>query len=598
LRDVLGRSDTRFQWLARQVPVELGRQVQALDLPGIRVLPEAHRTYPQGRLASQILGFTNIDGTGLEGLESRWDDKLLGDAFRYSVERDGRRRPTNYDAVLSRRSTEGATLVLTLDQTVQHRAESALAAAIERHAAAGGWAVALDADTGAVLAMASNPGFDPTHWKGSDPKQWRNRAATDVYEPGSTMKALVFAEVLDRGLAKVDEQIYCERGNYRVGGRVVHDAHPHDWLSVADVLKVSSNIGTAKLADRIGPELLEASYREFGMGARTGIDLAGEEVGILRSHRTWGRIGFANHAFGQGMAVTGVQLAAAYCTLVNGGHRVHPHVVKELRGPDGAIVERWAAPERVQVISPETSQTMRELLGRVVEPGGTGPRAALAEYRVGGKTGTAQKVKGGVYAAGLYVSSFIGFAPVEDPRVVTLVVLDEPKMGHYGGTVAGPAFGEITLTAMRSLGVPPSPAPTPPPAPEGTPAVMPEEPGDVDPATLPAPSLLAEEGPAPLAPLWIADLADPSRSNAASKQGPPRTLLAVAGGWIVPDLSGLNVRDALAVLSGADVHLDVLGSGRVEQQAPVPGSRIQRGERLSLTLAPTPIPGSTPVPPR
>lgn len=592
IRPALAKADSEFSWLGRQLPMDTVRAVQALKVPGIHVVPESHREYPSGVLGAPLLGFVNIDGEGLEGLEGRWNRELLGEEYSYRLERDGRRRATNYEAVLSRHATEGNTLVLTIDHAIQHRAESALAGAIERHQAAGGWVLVLDARDGAVLAMASNPTFDPSAWQDSEPIRWRNRAVTDVYEPGSTMKSFVIAEVLDKGLTTEEEIVDCEGGNYRIGGRVIHDAHGHGLLSVADVLKVSSNIGTAKLGDRLGAQGLEDLYRRFGFGRVTGIDVAGEERGILHAASTWSRVGFANHAFGQGMAVTGLQLAAAYAALVNGGVAVVPHVVAELRSPSGAVLEQFVAPPPTRVLGEATSIRMRELMARVLEPGGTGPRAAMAEYRAGGKTGTAQKVRAGRYAPGLYVSSFIGFAPAEDPRIVTLAVLDEPKKGHYGGTVAGPIFKEVSLEAMRILGVQPSPPRTPEPLPPGTPVVMPEEPADI------APRLLADDlgllggENADLDPAarWIAELDEQPLGEDAVTPPIIAEIQPVAGGWLVPDVSGLNPRDALRALKGADIVIDLIGSGLVHGQSPAPGERIRRGERVALQLALAPQP--------
>lgn len=586
IRTALEKPSSRFQWLGRQLPMDTVEAIADLKLDGIYVLPENHREYPNTELAAPLLGFVNIDGVGLEGLEGRWNRELVGAAQRYQVERDGKRRPTRYADVLSRRPTEGNTLVLTVDHAIQHRAERSLAQAIERHEAEGGWVLVLDVNTGAVLAMASNPTFDPSAWKGSDPKRWRNRAVTDVYEPGSTMKSFVIAEVLDQERADVDEIIDCEGGNYRIGGRVIHDAHGHGLLSVADVLKVSSNIGTAKLADRIGPQALEDLYRRFGFGKTTGIDVAGEERGILHPASTWSRVGFANQSFGQGLAVTGLQLAAAYAALVNGGVIVKPHVVAELRDPRGRILQAYEPPPETRVLKHETSVLMRELMARVLEPGGTGPRAAMAEYRAGGKTGTAQKVKGGRYAPGLYVSSFIGFAPAEAPRVVTLAVLDEPKKGHYGGTVAGPIFKEVSLEAMRVLGVAPSPPPPTAPLPPGTPEVMPEEPGDIEPvAEMDELGLLtADSGPDEATSHWISELGSPD--GGALLEAPVLAeIRPVAGGWLVPDLLGLSARDALRALGGAEVEVELVGSGLVSSQEPAPGARVQRGARVALQLA-------------
>ena len=548
----------RFAWLSRQVPTRVSDEVRKLGIDGVRVTQEAHREYPSGTLAAQVLGFVGTDGVGLEGLEARYDGQLMGDSFRYTVLRDGRRRATNYEGVLARRSTEGQTLVLTLDHGIQHRAEMALDAAIVRHEATAGFALVMEAETGAILAAASFPRFDPNEFRNADPSTWRNQALSVNFEPGSTMKSFVVAEALERDLTTPDERIYCEKGRYRIGRNVVHDAHPEGWLTMADVVKKSSNVGTVKLAERLGPATLEEVYRRFGFGGRTGVDLYGEERGILHPSSGWARITFATHAFGQGVAVTGIQMAAGYCALVNGGKKVQPHVLSQVRDIQGAVVEdlRPATPHE-QLISAETSTELRLLLERVLEKDGTGWRAAMGGYTAGGKTGTAQKVKDGRYAKGLYVSSFIGFAPVEDPKVVTYVVLDEPTNKYYGGTVAGPVFREVTSYALRSLGVPPDKVLEP----EALAAIR-----EADDAT-------EREVRKSRKDKGVAEVLDPLPA-----------LVVDAGGWILPDLKGLSGRDVMRLLAPIGIAPRVSGTGLVQSQIPEADTWIGSEDVVSVTL--------------
>lgn len=554
IRERLSREKSRFAWLARQLPPSVTDQVKALDIPGVRVTAEAHREYPSGPVAGPLLGFVNVEGVGLEGLEARHHETLMGDTFQYRVLRDGRRRATNHGGVLARRGTEGNTLVLTLDHSIQHRAETALEAAVDRHEAEAGWIVSLDATSGAILAMATYPDFDPNQYRNVSAERRRNRAISTVFEPGSTMKPFVFAEVLERRLASPDEELYLEKGRYRVGRRTVRDTHPYDRLTVEDILKVSSNIGTAKLAERMGPKALEETYRRFGFGAKTGVDLSGEERGLLSAAENWSRVGFANRAFGQGISVTGVQLTAAFAALVNGGMLVKPHLVAETRDSEGAIVEDLRPGPGERVLSEKTSVTMRRLLARVLDEGGTGIRARPLEYTAGGKTGTAQKIVDGRYAQSVYVSSFIGFAPVRDPRVVTLVVLDEPKNKHYGGTVAGPAFAEVTTHALRVLGVPPL-------------------------ATAAQSGLLLSGIEADAVP-------------------EPRDLPILepteeGDGWSLPDLTGWSARDVVQVLQPAGARLELSGSGLVTGQTPAPGAHVGQGDVVSLAFAARPAGNAT-----
>ncbi|MCO4772662.1 MAG: PASTA domain-containing protein [Deltaproteobacteria bacterium] len=554
----------RFVWLGRQIDEATSEGIRALGIDGVRVTPEAHREYPSGTLAAQVLGFVGTDGDGLEGLEARYDSQLMGDSFRYTVLRDRRRRATNYEGVLARRSTEGQSLVLTLDHGIQHRAEMSLDAAVERHEAKAGFAMVMDANTGALLAVASNPRFDPNSFRDADRSTWKNLALSMNFEPGSTMKSFVVAEALERDLTTPDERIYCEKGRYKIGRNVVHDSHPEGWLTMADVVKKSSNVGTVKLAERLGPADLEEVYRRFGFGSRTGVDLYGEEGGILHSSAGWARITFATHAFGQGVAVTGLQMASAYCALINGGTKVRPHVLAQVRDIDDLVVEDLRpTTEGERVISEETSAAMRPLLERVLEKDGTGWRAAMGEYTAGGKTGTAQKVKDGRYAKGLYVSSFIGFAPVDEPKVVTYVVLDEPMNKYYGGTVAGPVFREVTAYALRSLGVPPDKVEEP----EALAAIREAEEQEAEDRKKRERKERKERG---------GDAAPPADSLP--------TLVADAGGWILPDLSGLSGRDAVALLAAAGLAPVVNGTGLVASQEPAATTWIASGDTVRVSL--------------
>ncbi|HCP45133.1 MAG TPA: hypothetical protein DIU15_03775 [Deltaproteobacteria bacterium] len=558
LKARLTRSNTRFVWLSRQLPVTLSKAIRELDIPGVRLTAEATREYPSGGLAASVLGFVGTDGHGLEGLESRNNKTLTGDTFRYQVFRDGRRRAVNHAAVLARRSTEGDNLVLTLDHSIQHRAEQALAEALERGQARAGWVVTLDAKTGAVLAMASAPGFDPNRFGAYERSRWKNRNLGEIFEPGSTMKPFVIAEVLDKGLATPDEKVYCEKGRFRVGRRIIHDTHAYDMLTVGEVLKVSSNICSMKLGERLGPAGLEAAYRRFGFGAKTGVDLSGEQVGILHDSAKWSRIGFANQTFGQGLAVTGIQLAAAFATLVNGGLKVTPHVVAEVRSQNQEVLEdRRPDGPGERVITEETSAIIRDMLSQVVQRGGTAPLARLDDYSSGGKTGTAQKVADGRYAKDLYVSSFVGFAPVDDPRVVTFVVVDEPTNkgnAHFGGKAAGPAFKEVTTHALRVLGVAPD---------------------------LEAKSsvVVANRRAAPR------DVAEAQGGSAESLAERLQMLAVTLMEGEMPDLRGLSLRDAVVVLTSGSMSLEHEGSGLVATQDPLPGQVVEPGAVIRVALA-------------
>lgn len=542
----LSRDDTRFVWLDRQLEETRAQAIRDLDIPGVRLTAEAHRQYPNGPLAAPLLGFVGTDGQGLEGLEARFNSTLMGEHFEYRIMRDGRRRATNHNAVLARRSTEGKTLVLTLDHSIQHRTELELAKAIDAYEARAGWAIVMEADTGAILAMASLPSYDPNNFRGVEASHFRHRALGEIFEPGSTMKPFVVAEVLEEGLATSDELIFCENGAYHLGRNVVHDHHPQGYLTVEEVLEVSSNIGLTKLGERLGPTKLEAMYRRYGFGAKTDIELR-DERGILRPSSAWSRIGFATHTFGQGMAVTGIQQATAFAALVNGGMQVRPHLVQEIRDRGGETVPLERDGEALKrLISEATSTEIRRIMGGVLEEGGTAPIARLVEYSAGGKTGTAQKVKDGRYAKGLYVSSFIGFAPQDKPRVVTLVVLDEPTKKWYGGTVAGPVFREVTTHALRELGVAP----------------------DIE-----APKALAKALPRP------------SPVGSQSGENPLPILTAADHGWTMPDLGGRPLRDVVKIFGPSGVDVEMEGFGLVIKQTPRPGTLLMPQDKVSIALS-------------
>lgn len=569
----LTREGTRFVWLARQLEEHVADAVRELDLPGVRLTEESDRKYPGGPLAASILGFTGTEGVGLEGLEARFDEVLTGEKFEYKTIRDRLGRATTHGGVLARRSTEGNTLVLTIDHSIQHRAEVELASAIDKYDANAGWAVVMEADTGAVLAMASLPSFDPNAFRGVDPSTYRHRALEEIFEPGSTLKPFVVAEALELGLATSEESIFCENGLYRLGRNVVHDHVPHGYLSVEEILEVSSNIGLAKLGERMGPEKLEAMYRRYGFASKTPIELR-DEAGILRPSSSWSRIGFATHTFGQGMAVTGIQQAMAFSALVNGGMEVRPHLVKEIRDrhENTQPLARNMEPLK-RVLSEKTSTEIRRIMGGVVEEGGTAPIAKLAEYSSGGKTGTAQKVKDGRYAKGLYVSSFIGFAPLDKPKVVTLVVLDEPKKKWYGGTVAGPVFREVTTHALRELGVVPD-----------------LEKKEAEAAARAAAEGLLDSEDAPKTKkkkkvLAATRLKQTAQSFTDRDNNPLPVLAAADAGWTMPDLSGRPLRDVVKIFGASGVDLKMEGFGLVTRQKPSAGALLMPDDTVTIALS-------------
>jgi cell division protein FtsI (penicillin-binding protein 3) len=485
------KSGGGWTYLARKIPVSRGQAVARLDLPGIGVLTDTMRRYPSGPLASQVLGFVGADGTGLAGLEQRYNGMLAGHAGQLLLEQDPSGRPIPQGQRSVEPARPGADLVLTIDQNIQYVAERSLAAAVKQFKARAGSVVVMAPRTGEVLAMANVPSFDPNQFGDSTAEARKNRAVSNVFEPGSTNKVITAAAALEAGVVRPSTRVTVPSVLPLCPGiHPFHDSHSHgtEELTFADVVAQSSNIGTIKVATRLGAQRLAQAELNFGYGRRTGVELPGETPGIVRPQSTWTCPDLGTNAIGQGVAVSVLQMARVYASVANGGLLVQPTLVR------GVIDERgdYHASQRVtpkRILSASTTRTLTGILEGVVREGGTGTAAALDGWTVAGKTGTAQVPgPGGGYLPGAYVGSFIGFAPAEDPQVVVAVVLDRPTTGIYGGTVAAPVFREVAGYALRHLEVPPSlgggapagGAPAGPAAPDGElggPAPAPRQPG-------------------------------------------------------------------------------------------------------------------------
>jgi len=449
------RLDRPFVWIKRQADPKEARAVEALAIGGIDFVPEHKRFYPNTVLAAQVIGFAGVDGTGLEGLEYYYNNELAGRSSQTTILRDALGRGFE-KAEGSSATRSGNNLVLTLQRGVQFIAEDALAATVAEFTAESGIAVVLSAKTGAVLALAHYPFFNPNAFDEFDRGAWRNRSITDPYEPGSTLKIFTAAAALETGRMTPDSVVYCENGRYRVGGNVIHDIKPHGWLSLAGVLRVSSNIGAAKIGDLVGAQELHRTLQRFGFGRRTGIDCPGESPGCLLPWQKWSKIDQWAVSFGQGVSVTALQLAAATAAIANGGTLMRPYIVQAVTDKNGRLIHRTEPKPVGRAVSEDTAAQLRRMMSQVVAEDGSGALAVMEGYSAGGKTGTAQKVdSGGSYAKDRYVASFVGFAPLEDPEIVVLVTIDEPQKSHYGGVVAAPAFKKIAEGALQYLNIPP-----------------------------------------------------------------------------------------------------------------------------------------------
>jgi cell division protein FtsI (penicillin-binding protein 3) len=449
--------DRGFVWLERRVDPAVARAVEELGAEGVRVMPEPRRMYPRKALLSQVLGFAGTDHEGLEGLERFYDRELRGEKGWLIYERDGaghRLFPKGLQYVAPSR---GRDLVLTVDEVIQHIGERELDAAMAESGAESGSLIVMDPWNGNILAMAVRPTFNPNDVDYSSPAHWRNRAITDAFEPGSTFKLVTAVAALEAGLVRPSEIIDCENGRWPMPGGVLHDHEPLGRVPFAEVIAKSSNIGTAKIAQRLGDERLARAIAAFGFGKRTGIDLAGEAAGRVPPVARWSKRSAATIAIGQELMATPLQLAAAYAAVANGGRLVRPHLAVRVGGSGGrdATGPPQDAPG-TRVMSEKTAAIMTRLLEGVVEPGGTGALAAVEGVRVAGKTGTAEQVdpETGRYSWDREITSFVGFAPSRAPVVVVAVVLENPHGRTWGGTVAGPVFGRVTEATLRYLSAP------------------------------------------------------------------------------------------------------------------------------------------------
>lgn len=443
-----------FVFVARKLDPPQAAAVRRLGIPGIQFLRENKRYYPLRSLAAPVLGFVGTDHEGLAGLEARYDELIGGRPGSRTVLRDARRRTLLSPRLAVVEAEPGADLHLTLDASVQHIVERELNEAVERSGARRGIAVFLDPETGAVLAMAQSPGFDPNHFSDFSPRRWRNRAVADAYEPGSTFKVITIAAILESGVLAPGDELDCEMGSIVLAGRRIRDHHPFGELTVRQILAKSSNVGAIKMGLLLGERRLHGALTDFGFGAVTGIDLPGESPGIVRSVDDWSALSKAYVSFGQGLSATPLQMALAVAAVANEGLLPDPYVVARATGEGGlGGGRRTSNPARA--VSPSVAAELTRMLRGVVT-GGTGRRARLPGYAVAGKTGTAQKAVDGAYSRTRFVASFAGFAPADDPRLAGIVVLDEPTPAYHGGQVAAPVFASMAQEMLLYWGVAPS----------------------------------------------------------------------------------------------------------------------------------------------
>ncbi len=445
--------DKAFIWLKRKVTLEEAKKIRALKTSAFGIVDEYKRFYPNGHHLAQVLGIVNIDNQGMEGIEFTLNEELQGRAGVRYTKRDALGREIKALEKKTIPSLDGNKIYLTIDQHIQYLAERSLDKAFKKWNAKAASAVVMEAKTGKIVAIVNRPTFDPNDFSKSNMEMRRNRAVTDMYEPGSIFKIVPAGAVLNEGKATTQQMFFCENGEYHYGSHTLHDVHAYGRLSFEEIIVKSSNIGTVKIAALLKPDIFQKYIRDFGFGEKTGIDLPGEASGFTNPPHRWSKTSPYNIPMGHEILVTLMQMASAMAVVANGGDLVTPYIVDRIEDQNGVVLKQRNPEIQGKVLSPETSKRMREILVRVVEEG-TGKNAKIKGVSVGGKTGTAQKVlpDGKGYSHDDFMSSFVGFAPAEDPMLVMAVVLDDPGPKYYGGTVAAPVFKEVMEAGLLTLG--------------------------------------------------------------------------------------------------------------------------------------------------
>lgn len=544
------RTRHSFVWVARRLPPDVVKRIEGLNLRGIYFQQEMERFYPKGELAAQVLGFVDIDSHGEAGIEYELDKQIRGKPGQLLVLADGRR---HYYHRTELPSVPGASVRLTIDAGIQYLAEKELAGAVANTHALGGSIIVMRPSTGEVLAMANWPTFDPNLPAQSDAGGRQNRSISDIYEPGSTFKTITLSAALDRGVVTPDEEFDCQMGSIVLFGRLIHDWHRFGMLSVAEILMHSSDVGAIKVALKVGNENFYRYIRAFGFGRKTGIELPWESAGLLRPPRLWQASSIGSLAMGQEIGITPLQLAAAESAIANGGFLYRPRIVEEIDLNGQRIIPPEPPPTRP--ISATTAATMRHLMEGVVL-GGTGRKARLDGYTDAGKTGTAQKVDPatGRYSRSRYMASFVGYAPLNNPAAVVLVVLDSPKGLHEGGQVSAPVFKDVMEQVLENYDVP---------------------------RDLPVPPLvqrasLRNRAPKPAPAKAGATVAD--APTAAPPTPPPGT-------FAMPALAGETVRAAVEQCLRLGLDPVLQGTGVAVAQDPSAGAFVRPGARVVVSFA-------------
>ena len=610
--DILTRlkSSRAFCWIARKLDAPTSQRIRALNLRGIYFQKESKRYYPKRELAAQALGYVGLDDEGLGGIERSYNAKLRGAPGKMLISLDARRR---WFGRVEREPLPGQSLVLTLDEKIQYIAERELEAAMRQTRAEAGTIIVQNPRTGEILALASRPTFNPNTFQKATPEALKNRAVSDIYEPGSTFKIVTLAAALEEKVTRPDELIDCQMGSITLNGVRIRDHKAFGTLTVPQILIHSSDVGAIKLGLRLGEERFDRYIRAFGFGSQTGVELPGETRGLARPVNRWSKVSIGAISMGQEIGISALQLASMVSTIANDGVWMPPRMVAQVAAPATPLENVSYKPAGGRrVVSTLTAVEMKKMMQRVVAEG-TGRRAILDGYTVGGKTGTAQKIDPATraYSRWKHVASFAGFAPVNNPAITVAVILDSPLGPHEGGQVSAPVFQRVTQQVLAYLNVPHDVEPRSvrnrellqaaakvgdaevaeaspdrlgwdlPPA-EGEPgagaevaeaAPSPSEGAKVLPASIRTAKALPPEdaAPEPQAPA-------PPPANGT-------VVLDVEGGVLVPSLIGKPLREAIEMAQESGIELEVIGNGVARAQAPPPGTRIPAGARVAVRFA-------------
>jgi len=586
--------DASFVWIKREIDDEASAELKRLDIDGIDFTQESRRFYPKGSLACHVLGFAGIDNQGLEGIEVSFDRELRGVPGKIVVEFDARGREIPQAVHRFVEPRDGLDLVLTIDEVIQYVAERELEAAVTAANALKGVCVVLDPRTGEVLAMASRPAYDPNRYSDYRSETWRNTVIADTMPPGSTFKPITAAAALEEGAVDWGTHFYCP-GAIKVPGAVISDVSAHGSQDMTGIIVRSCNVGFVNVVNRLGADRFYKYVHAFGLDEKTGIRLPGEGAGIFPPLEQVKPVDLAVMSFGQTMTLTPLRLAVALSAIVNDGVMMKPLIAKELRDASGAVVRTFEPCEARRVISKDTANELVQALVKVVDEG-TGRRARIEGYSVGGKTGTAQKVVEGRIVPGKYIGCFWGFAPASDPRVSILMMIDEPEGSYYGGVVAAPYVASALRDVLRYLEVPPDRA-----AGEGTSARDEDQQG---PEPVEVPAVVGTAVPEAVQQLRARGLSVrvEGSGDAVSEQVPPAGAEVPPGSEVllrtttgegrtdqevsVPDVRGLTMRRAADVLGRVGLMMKPDGTGVAVEQEPAPDAVVAPGSTVAVRFEP------------